>query len=330
VRAVRAEAAGPPDVLQVVELPDPEPGPGQVVIEVAVAAITFVETLMRAGRFPPGGPAFPLVPGNGVAGTVAAVGEGVDPALLGRRVVSATGGSGGYAERVAVAADEPHAVPDGLGLRTAAALLADGRTAIGLARAARLGPGDRVLVTAAGGGVGTLLVQLARRAGVATVVALAGGEAKRARALDLGADVAVDYRQTGWPAEVRAASDGHGVDAAFDGVGGDVGTEVVGLLAPGARLVVHGMAGGPMTQVPPEVAEERKLTVVPLSGVLAGPGEARAATAEALAAAADGWLVPTIGQEYPLERAAEAHAAIEARATVGKTLLVTASAADLA
>jgi NADPH2:quinone reductase len=334
VRVVRAEEAGPPDVLHVVEVPDPEPAPGQVVIDVAVAAITFVDTLVRAGRFPPGGGAtFPLVPGNGVAGTVAAVGAGVDPTLLGARVVSTTGGSGGYAERVAVPAGEPHRVPEGVDLRTAAALLADGRTAIGLARAAALGPGDGVLVTAAGGGVGSLLVQLARRAGVATIVALAGGEAKRARALDLGADVAVDYRRPGWTEEVRAAAGDGGADAAFDaafdGVGGDVGAEIVGLLAPGARLVVYGMAGGAMTQVPPEVVDERNLTVVTLAQVLAGPGEARAATAEALAAAGEGRLVPTIGQEYALGRAAEAHAAIEARATVGKSLLLTGVGADL-
>jgi NADPH2:quinone reductase len=305
----------------VVDVPDPEPGAGEVLIDVAVAAITFIETRVRAGRSPRP-VTFPVVPGNGVGGTIAAVGEGVDPALLGAQVVSTTGGSGGYAERVVVAADEPHRVPEGVDLRTAVALLADGRTAIGLARAAALGPGDRVLVTAAGGGVGSLLVQLARRAGVASVVALAGGEAKRARALALGADVAVDYRRPGWPDEVRNATGGHGVDAAFDGVGGEVGREVVGLLAAGGRLVVHGMAGGPMTVVPPEEVERRGLTVVGLPQVLAGPGEARAATAEALAAAAAGWLVPTIGQEYPLDRAADAHAAIEARATVGKSLLI--------
>jgi NADPH2:quinone reductase len=325
MRVVRAEEPGPPSVLRVVEVPSPEAGPGEVLIDVEVAGITFVETLVRSGRFSrPGAPtAFPLVPGNGVGGTVAAVGAGVDPALVGRLVVSTTGGSGGYAERVVVPAAEPHLVPEGVDVRTAVALLADGRTAIGLARAAQLGTGDRVLVTAAGGGVGSLLVQLARRAGVAQVVALAGGEAKRARAREVGADVVVDYRRAGWPGKVRDATGGHGVDAAFDGVGGDVGAEVVRLLAPGARLMVHGMAGGAFTQVPPELVAERNLTVVTLPRVLAGEGEARAATAEALAAAAAGTLVPTIGQEYPLAEAAAAHAAIEARATVGKTLLVT-------
>lgn len=324
MRAVRAEQAGPPEVLQEVEVPDPVAGPGEVLVEVEVAAITFVETLVRSGAFarPGAASAFPLVPGNGVAGTIAAVGDGVDPALVGRRVVTATGGSGGYAERVVVPADEPHLVPDGLDLRTAAAVLADGRTALGLFGAAAPGPGDRVLVTAAGGGVGSLLVQLARQAEVTQVVALAGAEPKRARARELGADVAVDYRAPGWAGDVRAATGGHGVDVAFDGVGGAVGEDVVGLLAPGARLVVHGMSGGGMTTVPPDQAEELGITVIPLGRVLAAPGEARAATVEALEAAASGRLVPTIGQEFPLAEAAAAHRAIEARQTVGKTLLI--------
>lgn len=325
MRAVRAEHAGPPEVLTLVEVPDPVAGPGEVLVEVEVAAITFVETLVRSGAFArPGAPsAFPLVPGNGVAGTIAAVGEGVSPALVGRRVVTTTGGSGGYAELVVVPADEPHLVPDGLDLRAAAAMVADGRTAIGLFGAAAPGPGDRVLVTAAGGGVGSLLVQLARQADVTEVVALAGAEPKRARARELGADVVVDYRAPGWPGEVRAATGGHGVDVAFDGVGGAVGADVVSLLAPGARLVVHGMSGGgAMTSVPSELVDALGLTVIPLGRVLAAPGEARAATAEALEAAAAGRLVPTIGQEFPLAEAAAAHRAIEARQAVGKTLLL--------
>lgn len=324
MRAVRVERPGPAEVLEVVEVPDPEPGPGEVLIDVAVAAIVFVDTQVRAGRSPRP-QSFPLFPGNGVAGTVAAVGEGIDPASVGRRVVSATGGSGGYAERVVVPATEPYGVPDALDLQTAAALLADGRTAIGLARAAGLAEGDRVLVTAAGGGVGSLLVQLARRAGAATVVGLAGGERKLALARERGADVIADYRQPGWAGEVRAATDssaGEGVDVVFDGVGGEVGAELVGLAAPGARFVIHGMASGSPTAIDPAVIDGRKLTVVTLGDVLPDPGDVRSATADALAAAADGWLVPTIGQTFPLDRVADAHAAIESRVALGKTLLL--------
>jgi NADPH:quinone reductase len=325
VRAVRVERPGPPEVLEVVDVPDPEPGAGEVVIEVAVAAVVFIDTQVRAGRSPR--PAsFPMFPGNGVAGAIAAVGEGVDPALVGRRVVSTTGGSGGYAERVAVPATEPYDVPDALDLQAAAALLADGRTAIGLSRAAGLAAGDRVLVTAAGGGVGSLLVQLARRAGAASVVGLAGGEGKLARVRELGADITVDYRQADWPDRVRVATGSKGVDVVFDGVGGEVGAQLVSLVAPGARYVIHGMASGSLTTIDPAVSEERKVEVITLGDVLPTPEDVRSATAEALAAAAHGWLVPTIGQTYPLERVAAAHAAIESRSTLGKTLLLTDAA----
>ena len=203
MRAVIARRPGPPEVLEPVDLPDPEPGPGQVVVDVTFAAITFVDTQMRSGAFPRIRPEdFPLVLGNGVTGTVVAVGEGVVPGWLGAEVVTATGGRGGYASRAVASASDLHRVPAGLDPRDAVALLADGRTALGLARAAGVGAGDVVAITAAGGGVGSLLVQIAHRSG-ATVVALAGDAAKRDLALGLGADAAVDYREPGWPAAAR-------------------------------------------------------------------------------------------------------------------------------
>ncbi len=235
MHVVTARRPGPPDVFAVEEAPDPEPGPGQVVVDVAVAAITFVDTQMRAGRFPRVRPEdFPLVLGNGVAGTVAAVGGGVDAGWLGAEVVTATGGRGGYATRAVAAVADLHRIPAGLDLRDAAALLADGRTALGLARAAGVGPDDTVAVTAAGGGVGSLLVQIARNAG-ATVVALAGGRAKRDLALDLGAAAALDYRDPAWPDRLAEAAPG-GLTVAFDGVGGDVSAPLVARAAAGRPL----------------------------------------------------------------------------------------------
>jgi NADPH2:quinone reductase len=262
-------------------------------------------------------PTLPVVPGNGVGGTVAQVGEGVDPALRGRRVVTTTGGSGGYAEQVAVDADELIDVPPGLALADAVALLADGRTAIGLTDVAALRPGDRVLVEAAAGGVGSLLVQLARHAG-ALVVAAAGGSRKVAVAADLGADRAVDYSEPAWATRVR--DDIGNVDVVFDGVGGAIGHDALQLLGAHGRFVPYGMASGAFTQVSDDDVARRQLTVarfVPRSSE-----ETRALTRRALAAAAEGWLHPVVGQTFPLERAADAHAAIEARATLGKTLLV--------
>src|SRR5262245_13353077 len=133
MRVVQAREPGAPEVLEVVEVPTPEPGPGQVAVDVAVAGIAFIESLVRSGRFSRPTDRFPLVLGNGVGGTISAVGEGVDPhgGLVGRRVVTTTGGYGGYAERVIVGVDEPHEVPDELDLPTAVALLNDGRTAVG-------------------------------------------------------------------------------------------------------------------------------------------------------------------------------------------------------
>jgi NADPH2:quinone reductase len=321
---VRLDAFGGPEELHLVEVPDPEAGRGQVLVRTAAAGITFVETRVRAGRPPwPGpGPALPVVLGNGVEGEVIGVGEEADPSWLGRRVVTATGGFGGYADRVVVDATAPIPVPAGVGLGEAVALLADGRTALGLVRAVSLAPGDRVLVTAAAGGVGTLLVQLARAAGVKQLVAAAGGERKLALAAELGADVTVDYTKPGWADALE------GLDVAFDGVGGRVGTDLLAAMAPGGRLLIYGGAGGPMTQ--PDEVTARGLTLVPGHTVIRSPEDNRALVEQALAMAAAGSLRPVIGQRFPLARAADAHRAIEARQTVGKTILIPAPSGGVA
>ncbi|MEV7177150.1 zinc-binding dehydrogenase [Kitasatospora sp. NPDC093679] len=317
MRAVWLTEFGGPEVLVAGEAPDPVPGPGQVVVDVAYANTTFVETQFRASGRGPFAAVPPLVPGNGVGGTVAEVGAGVDGALLGRRVVTSTGGSGGYAERALAAAADLVAVPDGLALDAAVALLADGRTALLQLRAVRVAAGDRVLVLAAAGGVGGLLVQLAAAAG-ATVVGAAGGPRKAAVAAGLGAKLAVDYREAGWPELVRSGTGG--LDVVLDGVGGDLARAAFELLAPGGRMVSYGLAGGSWAAIPPEAAEDRGVELV--APARPDPVLLRAATAEALAEGAAGRLRPLIGQRFPLERAADAHAAIEMRATTGKTLLV--------
>jgi len=317
MRAVWLKEFGGPEALVAGEAPDPVAGPGQVVVAVAYANITFVETQVRAGTgpFPV---SLPMIPGNGVGGVVAAAGPGVDPGLVGTRVVTATGGSGGYAERVAVDATALVPVPAGLALDDAVALLADGRTALLLVDAADPRPGERVLVEAAAGGVGSLLVQAASAAG-ARVAGVAGGDRKLATVRDLGAEAAVDYRRPGWDGEVRAALGG-GVDVVFDGVGGGVARTAFGLLAPGGRLLSYGLASGGWADVGDDEAAARGVTLV--RGVPSTPEALRAATERALARAAEGVWHPVIGQRVPLAAAAEAHAAIESRATIGKTLLV--------
>lgn len=313
MRAVWLREFGGPEVLVPGEAPDPVPGGGQVLVAVEYANVTFVETQMRAGNGPqPVAPRLPMIPGNGVGGTVAAVGPGADPGLVGRRVVSSLNGSGGYAELAVADAKGLFEVPDGLPLDEAVALLADGRTATLMMRAARPAQGERVLVEAAAGGVGTLLVQLAKAEG-AVVVAAAGGPHKTETALRLGADEAVDYREPGWSAETAP------VDVVFDGVGGDVGREAFTLLRAGGRMVSFGLASGEWAAVPEEEARARQVALVQPKP---SPGEVRDAARSALREAAAGRLRPVIGQRFPLVNAADAHAAIQSRATTGKTLLV--------
>lgn len=205
MRAVIADRAGGPDVLHTVTLPDPEPGAGQVRVAVEVAAITFIDTLIRAGS-PVAPPAtFPVILGNGVGGTVDLVGPDVDPTLIGSRVVTTTGGSGGYATLAVAGIADLHPVPEPLGLREATALLADGRTAVGLHRAAGIEPGETVVITAAAGGVGSILVQLAGASG-ARVIALAGSADKLDLARSLGAATTVNYRDRDWTTRLGAAT----------------------------------------------------------------------------------------------------------------------------
>jgi NADPH2:quinone reductase len=312
MRCVTVQAFGPPEVLVAGEAPEPVAGDGEVVVDVELANITFVETQLRAGKAPHPSmlPTLPVILGNGVGGDV-----------VGRRVVTSLGGSGGYAERAVAALERLVEVPDGVAMRDAVALLADGRTALSLMRRARPRNGETVLVEAAAGGVGTLLVQLARNTG-ALVVALAGGERKLAIARELGAHVAIDYRADAWVQQVRDAVGG--VDVVFDGVGGHIGLAAFGLLRAGGRFLPFGMASGSFAPVSAEAAEARGVAVLGPSAP--NPDELVALTRAALEEAAAGRLRPVIGQEYVLEDAAAAHAAIEARATVGKSLLKVAKA----
>ena len=319
MRAVIMRRFGPPNVLEPEGVPSPVPGAGEVAVDVEFTGVTFVETQIRAGR-PPRPEMLPVLPailGNGLGGTVAEAGDGVDPGLVGRRVVTSLNGTGGYASRAVTDAQRLLDVPDGVALRDAVALLADGRTALSLAELAGLRPGDTVLVEAAAGGVGTLLVQLARNAG-AQVVGLAGGERKLGIVRELGADVAVDYGDGDWPGRVRDAVGG--VDVVFDGVGGEIGRAAFGLLRAGGRFCPFGMASGSFAGVTGELASTRQVTV--RAGFGADPAKLREFARAALAEAAAGRIRPVIGQEVELARAADAHAAIEARATIGKTLLV--------
>ena len=326
MRAIRLHAFGPAENLRYEEVDDPAPGPGQVRIAVAAAGLHVIDTVIRSGR--PQGPLalpeLPAIPGREVAGVVDALGAGVDAGWLGRRVVAHLGtASGGYAELAVRDADALHAIPDGLADDAAVAMIGTGRTAMAILEVAQLVADDAVLVTAAAGGLGSLLVQAARNVG-AIVVGAAGGEAKVARVRELGAPIAVDYTAGDWGAAVRGALDGRDVSVALDGVGGELGRGALELLGPGGRLILFGSSSGQLTPLSAGDLIARGLTASAAIGprILQRPGGLRDLEERALAAAASGELVPLVGQRFPLAEAAAAHSAIEGRATVGKTVLV--------
>jgi NADPH:quinone reductase len=324
VRVAEVTRFGPPEVLVTAHRPDPVPAPGQVVIAVAAADTLWVETLIRSGAARDTWPMRPpYVPGGAVAGQVAAVGPGVDPATVGRAVVAhvRTEGrpEGGYAERVVVPTEAVVDVPEGLALPLAAALLHDGPTALALCARTGMGAGDRVLVVGASGGLGIVSVQLARaRAG--RVVAAARG-AKLARVAQLGADAVVDTDAPDWVGRAREALGG-GADVVLDNVGGAVGVAAFALVAPGGRFSAHGTPSGRFAAVDPDEAARRGVRLFGIGDVQLPDDDRRRYTAEALARAAAGALTPVVGQTFPLDEAAAAHAAIEARTVFGTTLLL--------
>ena len=325
MHAIRLHAFGPAANLRYEEVDDPRPGPGQARIAVAASGVHLIDTALRAGRpmGPLALPELPTIPGREVAGTVDAVGPEVEERWVGRRVVAHLGpASGGYAELAVRETEALHPLPDGLADDAAVAMIGTGRTALAILEVAALTAQDVVLVTAAAGGLGSLLVQAARNAG-ATVVGVAGGAAKVQRVAQLGATVAVDYSAPDWSDAVRAALDGRPVTVALDGVGGALGRGALELLGAGGRLILFGFSSGQPTELSSGDLFARGITASAAIGarIAQRPGGLRDLEEQALEAAADGRLVPLV-QRFALAQAAAAHEAIERRATVGKTVLV--------
>jgi NADPH:quinone reductase len=320
MKAIRYYQAGGPEVLTLDEVPTPAPGPGEVLIRVAAAGVNYADLLQRQGVYPiPGG--LPTTPGFEVSGTVVAHGPQVSEPPIGARIVAGLQG-GGYAEYVAVPAATALPIPDSLGFGEATALFVQGLTAYGLLTSAgRLQPGERVLIHAAAGGVGSLAVQLAKTR-EAVVIGTASSPAKLDLIRSLGADAAVDYSQPDWVEAVRAATGGQGVDIVLESVGGAVGAASLDLLAPGGRLVVYGAASGELFNVPTQALVYRGLSVVGYSmGTQMQPQEMAAGLQVLVSAAAEGRLRPVVGLRLPLAEAAAAHRAMGERKTTGKVVL---------
>ncbi len=322
VRTIEVTRFGGPEVLELRERPDPVAGPGQVVVDVAAIPLLWLDTALRSGK---GRGWFtvepPYVPGTGVAGTVSDTGAGVEADWLGRKVLTDTRETGSYAERVAVPADGLVLIPDGLPTITAAALLTDGRTALGILDGVSMKPGTPVLITGAAGGMGLLLVQLATARG-ARVVGAARGEPKLAAIRAQGADAAIDYSAADWTDRVVGALDGDGPAVVLDGVGGEIGRAAFAITAQGGVFSAHGAASGDFTPLDQDAARERGITIRGISEVQFSPEEGDRRLRDVLAEAAAGRIAPVIGRTYPLKDAAEAHRRIEAREVVGKSLLV--------
>lgn len=325
MRVIKVTRFGGPDVLVADRAADPVAGPGEVVVGVSAADVLFVDLVIRAGL---GVEHFairpPYVPGNGVAGRVISVGAGVAASWIGRDVVAHTGesgGTGGYAEQAVVQAESLIPVPDGLGAKEAVALLHDGSTAMGLMERIVVKPGDWVLVTAAAGGMGLVLAQLARESG-GRVIGAARGNRKLGAVRGVGVDAIVDYSEPGWTDRVRELTDQRGVDVVFDGAGGRLGGAAFDVTADGGRFSAHGLSDGGFAAIDTGVAKRRGITVHGITDGPFSPAEFRRLAEQALAVAASGRIEPVIGQIFPLDRAAAAHTALEERSTIGKALLL--------
>ncbi len=324
MHAIRLHTFGPAENLCYERVPDPVPGPEQVRIRVAVAGVHFVDTALRRGI--PGPyplPTLPTIPGREVGGAVDRIGSGVDASWLGKRVVAHLGPvPGGYAELAVTETARLHEIPSDLDPTEAVAIVGTGRTTMGILLFTELGPDSVVVVTAAAGGIGTLLVQHGKNVG-ATVVGLAGGPMKAQLVQRNGADIAIDYLRPDWPEQVRAQLGDRRATVLFDGVGGEISRAAIDLLGKGGQHLIYGTAdGAPLSLSEPELAK-RGIT----SEMVVGPrmlervgGDLRPLEDRAMAEAAAGRLRPAL-QRFPLAEAAEAHRALETRDTVGKVVL---------
>ncbi|RWQ69326.1 MAG: zinc-binding alcohol dehydrogenase family protein [Mesorhizobium sp.] len=325
MRAIQLNRFGAPDVLDVVEMPKPEPQPGEVLIRVHAAGVNFFEVLMRADRYAVT-PDLPMVLGVEAAGIVEAVGQGVDTSLTGRRVAAplfaSTRPFGGYADYVTIDAKLAVPLPDTLSFEAATALMVQGLTAFHLLRQSQPA-GKSVLVTAAAGGVGSLLVQLAKRQGASAVIAVAGSRAKLDLALSLGADAAVDYSTPDWPARVREAAGGAGVDIVYDIVGGSMTAASLQALAPCGELVFAALGRYAIgaSELEAMITRNQSLRGFALLPLLSADG-LRANLSELFHLAASGQLAVPQGGRYPLDQAAEAHSSLEKRRSTGKVVLI--------
>lgn len=319
-RVVVVHEVGGPEVLRLEERPALSPKAGEMVVRNEAIGLNFIDVYQRTGLYKS---PLPLTPGGEGAGIVTVVGEGVSEFAAGDRVLY--GGAGTYADEVAVNADKVVKLPDSVPTDLAATLVTKGTTAQYLLfETFAIKPGDTMLVHAASGGTGTLLVQWGAALG-ATVIALAGSDEKVARAKANGAAHAFNSREDGWAAKVREATGGRGVDVVYDGVGKATFEASLDTLRPRGLMVSFGNASGPVTGVSLSMLQSRGSLYVtrPTGGHYIGSKEGfRRSIAAVLDALEADKIRPTIDQQFKLEQVQDAHRALEARETTGATVLV--------
>lgn len=323
MRAVIATEPGGPEVLALADLPTPEPGPGEVLLEVAAAGLNRADLLQRQGHYPPP-PGASEVIGMECSGTVAAVGTGVAEWSVGDLACALLSG-GGYAERVAVPAGQLMPVPEGIDLVSAAALPEVACTVwSNVFMVAGLQPREALLVHGGAGGIGSFAIQLAHRLG-ARVLTTAGSADKLAACAALGAEVTIDYREQDFVAQVRAATDGAGVDVILDNMGAKYLGRNIDALATQGRLVIIGMQGGTKAEL--DIGKLlRKRGAVIATNLRGRPTEEKAAICASVVEhvwplVVEGLVRPVVGRTFALAEAAHAHAYMESGEHSGKILL---------
>jgi NADPH2:quinone reductase len=322
VRAIQITETGGPDVLRLTELPDPVPGLGQLIVEVAAAGVNYIDTYHRSGAYPM---PLPFIPGSEGAGTVTAIGPEVSTVSVGERVAWATC-LGSYAEQAVVLAEQAVPVPAGMDTEIAAGCLLQGMTTHYLAVSVHpVQPGETVLVHAAAGGMGLLLTQLATARGGRVIGTVSTAE-KEQLARAAGAAEVIRYTEIGDLAgEVRRLNGGQGVAAVYDGVGAATFDASLASLQPRGMLALYGGASGPVPPVDPQrlnSAGSVFLTRPKLADYVASREELTWRAGEVFDAVRNGSLRITIGGRYPLADASRAHQDLQSRRTTGKLLLL--------
>lgn len=321
MKAIRVHETGDPGVLRYEEVATPEPGAGEVLVQVEAAGVNFIDTYQRRGQY---SLPLPFIPGQEAAGKVVAVGSGVSHLAPGARVAQATRG-GSYAEYVVFPADQVVPVPEGISAELAAAVMLQGMTAHYLSHSTYpIRSGDTVLIHAAAGGVGQLLVQMAKNLG-ARVIGTASTQDKAALARGLGADEMILYTQVNFRDRVKELTGGQGVEAVYDSVGRTTFVDSLDCLKPRGMMVLFGQSSGPVEPFDPQILNRKGslyLTRPSLGHYVADRAALMARAKDLFDWMTGGQLRVRIDRTFPLVEAAAAHRYVESRKTQGKVLLI--------